>query len=500
MDKRLRNLQVGLWPFLCLSAGCVSTEIVTGPSSAPAVSVAPVGQLAPGFAVNWTVESVQGNRKYVTTGKSIVSPDGFLKMGPHGTVLVAGLTLEQVRATMTSHAAQTMKNPQVSLNVLNHADGPATAVAAVNPATRVWGGRSVSTLQSTETVRMVPQASGIVPVAFRPEPETGNMAAQADAVQMLPMELPIQPVAASLPDEETPSKKPAAEPASDESARPSASATFMPIGIPAAPICATGPAGAPHELVKTPLPPYVVDIPDILLIESTQGLRDQPISGTHIIRPDGTVSLGIYGSAYVAGMTLDEAKVAVGAVLSQRIKEFKLENLNVDVVAYNSKRYYVITDGGGYGEQVYPFSYTGNETVLDALGQINGIPAVGSKRHIWVARRGSCDTAPCQVLPVDWKAIVQKGCTNTNYQLYPGDRVYVKADPIITVDTVLAKWISPVERLFGVTLLGASTVQTIQQSNAGGNNNNSNGGGGGNNGFNNTLGLFGILGRVPPMP
>ena len=25
----------------------------------------------------------------------------------------------------------------------------------------------------------------------------------------------------------------------------------------------------------------------------------------------------------------------------------------VDVLAYNSKRYYVIFDGGGYGEQVY---------------------------------------------------------------------------------------------------------------------------------------------------
>ena len=40
----------------------------------------------------------------------------------------------------------------------------------------------------------------------------------------------------------------------------------------------------------------------------------------------------------------------------------------VDVIAYNSKNYYVITDGAGYGEQVYPFPVMGSETVLDAIG------------------------------------------------------------------------------------------------------------------------------------
>jgi polysaccharide export outer membrane protein len=66
------------------------------------------------------------------------------------------------------------------------------------------------------------------------------------------------------------------------------------------------------------------------------------------------------------------------------------------------------------------------------------------------------------VLPVDWNGIAQRGATATNYQIMPGDRVYVRAQKIIRADSVLAKVISPFERILGVTLLGASTVNQIQ--------------------------------------
>ena len=37
----------------------------------------------------------------------------------------------------------------------------------------------------------------------------------------------------------------------------------------------------------------------------------QNIKGEHLVRPDGTVSLGMYGSAYVAGMTLGQVKAVL---------------------------------------------------------------------------------------------------------------------------------------------------------------------------------------------
>jgi len=219
-------------------------------------------------------------------------------------------------------------------------------------------------------------------------------------------------------------------------------------------------APVPREGAKVSLPPYVIEPPDILLIESTQKIPDQPVRGQHLVRPDGTVSLGIYGAAYVAGMTIDQAKESIGRTLATRIKDFDLRNLNVDILAYNSKFYYVITDGAGYGEQVIRMPITGSETVLDGISQIFGLSAVSSKRRIWVARR-SADGTTDQVLPVDWCGVAQRGSTSTNYQIMPGDRVYVDSKRWVKFDTGLGRFLSPFERVLGITLLGSETVNSI---------------------------------------
>jgi hypothetical protein len=90
----------------------------------------------------------------------------------------------------------------------------------------------------------------------------------------------------------------------------------------------------PTELRKAPLPAYIIEPPDILLIESPRALPDQPISGEHLVRPDGTVGLGLYGSVPVAGLTLDQARAVIEAHLTAFIKNPKVSE---DVFAYNSK-------------------------------------------------------------------------------------------------------------------------------------------------------------------
>src|SRR5262249_7159717 len=145
-------------------------------------------------------------------------------------------------------------------------------------------------------------------------------------------------------------------------------------------------------------------------LETFRGI--QQVQGQHLVRPDGTINLGTYGCLYVSGLNLCQIKQLIENQLSQYVMEPKV---NVDVFAYNSKKYYVIYDGGGYGQVVLSFPYTGYETVLDAVSKTNGLPAVSSKRKIWVARPTPCG-APCrQVLPVDWMAITEAGATCTNY-------------------------------------------------------------------------------------
>src|SRR6185369_14769061 len=45
----------------------------------------------------------------------------------------------------------------------------------------------------------------------------------------------------------------------------------------------------------------------------------QQIRGEHLVRPDGQVSLGTYGTVYVAGMTPEKAKAAILEVLSAKV-------------------------------------------------------------------------------------------------------------------------------------------------------------------------------------
>jgi polysaccharide export outer membrane protein len=179
----------------------------------------------------------------------------------------------------------------------------------------------------------------------------------------------------------------------------------------------------------------------------------QQISGEHLVAPDGTVTLGTYGRVYVAGMTVEEAKRAIEAHLSQFLDN---PEVAVTVYAYNSKVYYVITEGAGLGDRVYRFPITGNETVLDAISQVGGLEQISSL-HIWIARPTD-QPGQAVLLPVDWRAITAAGYAGTNYQILPGDRIFIAENRLVALDTALAKLLAPVERVMGFSLLGVGTV------------------------------------------
>jgi hypothetical protein len=136
--------------------------------------------------------------------------------------------------------------------------------------------------------------------------------------------------------------------------------------------------------------------------------------------------------------------------------------VSVDVFSYNSKVYYVITEGAGQGDNVARFPVTGNETVLDAIAQINGLSKLSSK-DIWIARPAPSGIGCDQVLPVDMDAIMKGGATATNYQILPGDRVFIAQDPWIAFNGIIEKVTAPFEQILGTSLLGVQTVQTFNR-------------------------------------
>ena len=140
---------------------------------------------------------------------------------------------------------------------------------------------------------------------------------------------------------------------------------------------------------------------------------------------------------------------------------FDSPEVAVDVIAYNSKVFYVITQGAGLGDNVRRVPITGNETVLDALSVVNGLSQVSSTK-VWIARPAPGGFGCQQILPVDYEAIAKGGSAATNYQVMPGDRVFIAEDNVIAFNNYLTKVTAPIEKLLGISSLGTSSVRSMQ--------------------------------------
>jgi polysaccharide biosynthesis/export protein len=181
-----------------------------------------------------------------------------------------------------------------------------------------------------------------------------------------------------------------------------------------------------------------------------------PITGEYLIQPDGTINLRQYGMLNVAGKTLTEIRLQLNKHLEQF---FDNPDASVELRQGNSKVFYVITEGGGMGDNIHRVPVTGNDTVLDALAAINGLSQVSSAT-VWIARPAPAGFGCQQILPVDYQAITHGGSTATNYQIMPGDRVFVAADKMIAANTWLNKMTAPIEKLLGIASLSTSTARS----------------------------------------
>ena len=201
----------------------------------------------------------------------------------------------------------------------------------------------------------------------------------------------------------------------------------------------------PHrQFNQVPMPDYIVEPPDIIVVEVLEPLFQKPITGERLVRPDGKISLGDYGEVFVAGLTTTEIKekiinhlrqyltpegLGLRKVVGQETIEIdprKSDRVFVDVVSFNSKVYYV----QGEVESPGRLPITGNEKVIDAITYGGGptfkSPGAAMVKLVRPAPRGQCCE---QSFTVDLAALISKSDMTTNYQLMPGDRLVVYRDP-----------------------------------------------------------------------
>ena len=198
-------------------------------------------------------------------------------------------------------------------------------------------------------------------------------------------------------------------------------------------------------------------VPEVSVqLEQASGV--QQITNAYLVGPDGSVNLRRYGRVHLAGKTIAEAKAALEEHLAQF---FDSPEVGISVGAYNSKFYYIITEGAGLDENLTREPIMGNETVLDALSAVGGRSQLSSK-EIWIARPAPGGFGCEQILPVDYDAVTRGGSSATNYQLMPGDRLFVAEDRLLAATNLISKLTTPIERLLGVASLGTSTMRGFQ--------------------------------------
>jgi polysaccharide biosynthesis/export protein len=196
----------------------------------------------------------------------------------------------------------------------------------------------------------------------------------------------------------------------------------------------------------------------VQLSRSDAGVR---LTDHYTVGPDGVINLRCYGMVYVTDKTVVEARKAIEAQLAQY---FDSPQVTVEIRRYNSKSYYVITDSvlDSGNESMWRFPITGNETVLDALCLTQTQTTHLSASTIWVARPTPGDSDCEQILPVDLDAITQGGVTTTNYQIMPGDRIYVIPDSLVEANTVISRVSDPMKRVLSIMYTTGDTVRGTQ--------------------------------------
>lgn len=198
------------------------------------------------------------------------------------------------------------------------------------------------------------------------------------------------------------------------------------------------PDNIPNETSKSVQVAHRVEPGDVLVVEPAD--FDSPIRfpSDQTVQADGTIDLGQYGRVPAAGLTLDEikqrAQTRVAAHFDSRPRDVVQASYNgsaskqagidtsisVRLLSDESSLVYILGEVNAPGS--YPLS--GRETVLDAIISAGGLTDRANEHKVILTRPASPNEAR-QIYPICYQQIVQLGDTSTNYQVKPGDRIYV---------------------------------------------------------------------------
>lgn len=187
-----------------------------------------------------------------------------------------------------------------------------------------------------------------------------------------------------------------------------------PILTPAPETPAPAPATAPAT--NTPATPvdgssYVIGPDDVLMVTVW---KEQTLSGTFPVRPDGMISMVLLGDVKAAGLTPTQ----LAANLTTSYKKYIQDPLvTVLVQQVNSQRIFIVGEVGHVG----PIPITPGMTPLQAIAAAGGLTPYAKKKSIYILRGPQ---GKQEKIPFNYKAAL-RGDNPQDVTLQPNDTVVV---------------------------------------------------------------------------
>jgi polysaccharide export outer membrane protein len=187
------------------------------------------------------------------------------------------------------------------------------------------------------------------------------------------------------------------------------------IGIPMG--CASVSREALDEAAKPVSKEFLLGPEDVLEVTVW---RNQDLSRTVVVRPDGKISLPLIGDVQASGLNSSQ----VAAKIAQRLTEFK-ENPNVSVSLKEVNSYFIFVLGEVLKPGKYPLkSYA---TVLQGVSMAGGFTPFAAKNRMQVIRTQTSEGGRENQLriPVPYNELVSGNGAIENFILKSGDTIVV---------------------------------------------------------------------------
>jgi polysaccharide export outer membrane protein len=161
------------------------------------------------------------------------------------------------------------------------------------------------------------------------------------------------------------------------------------------------------------------------------------------IRPDGKVSFEGLGEFVVAGKTPSQVAEMLGKKVEDLYKLIGEYPIEVRVVDYRSKVFYVMGQVFSPGAKIH----TGRETVLLSVAEAMPNP-MAAKSKVRVIRPSADPSINPKAFKVNFKRMITHGEISQDVLLQEGDVIYVPPTILAAIALKIEEFIRPLARAF----------------------------------------------------